>query len=411
VRKRCRSRRLHVRVVSVLAQQSLHLGLCACATLHVLNSRPASQRVDDPLCIVRLLVLSGIQAPRIQRLRDFSLRMPTLDGWEIDKGAMTALANGTLEPIETFVRAYGPLAALDASRSMLVVLRRYHPDLNCSPDDVDNPSDDYAIGLAIYTESRSTFFRLPTSLTYQSVQVEQSALPASGIAIFDIDIVTAEFGRTRTNTEELMEKAPNYTPKRLTDAQRLEAFRQLTSERIVVPAPIPITSTHITLTAVGELRPSDFPDWWSTTTAIPLVDQALPITLTDFNPQDPTHAARRATADAALSAFLRLGPAERRASGPRVIANCHEFIDAVGEEDWNAAMARCNDPERIWDFVHPTQVYVQWDDASQRMYVTLACECDWETEHGLQLVYRDGATLTRVSAQDGHLTDAGSDSD
>ena len=36
----------------------------------------------------------------------------------------------------------------------------------------------------------------------------------------------------------------------------------------------------------------------------------------------------------------------------------------------------------------------------------MACECEWEQEHGLQLVFRQGKKLTRVSDQDGHLTKA-----
>ncbi len=38
------------------------------------------------------------------------------------------------------------------------------------------------------------------------------------------------------------------------------------------------------------------------------------------------------------------------------------------------------------------------------MYVQIAADCDWEPEHGLQLVYRGGNELVRVSEQDGHLT-------
>jgi hypothetical protein len=331
--------------------------------------------------------------------------MTKLDGWEIDERALDALSSGDTVALEAFARTYGPLAALDASHGMLVVLRRYHPELNCSPDDPDNPSDDYSIGLAVYTASSCTFFRFPKLLAYQAVHLERSKTPALGGAAFDIEIVTAEYGSMRTNTAELMRKAPNYSPTRLSDTQRLDAFRLLTNERIAPPKPIPITSTRITLSAVGDLHPSDFPDWWSVTTSIPLVERTLPVTFMDFNPQDRAHAPRLEKANAALAAFLTLGPADRRAAGPRIIANCHEYIDAVGEQEWNVAMARCNDPLRIWDFVHPRNVYVQWDEESRRVFVTLACECDWEEEHGLQLVYREGKTLTRVSEQDGHLTE------
>lgn len=34
----------------------------------------------------------------------------------------------------------------------------------------------------------------------------------------------------------------------------------------------------------------------------------------------------------------------------------------------------------------------------------IAAECDWEPEHGLLIVYRNGNELSRVSDQDGHLT-------
>jgi hypothetical protein len=39
----------------------------------------------------------------------------------------------------------------------------------------------------------------------------------------------------------------------------------------------------------------------------------------------------------------------------------------------------------------------------QRVYVSVECECDWEPEHGLQIVFRDGATVTKVGPYDGHV--------
>lgn len=32
------------------------------------------------------------------------------------------------------------------------------------------------------------------------------------------------------------------------------------------------------------------------------------------------------------------------------------------------------------------------------------CECSWEPEHGLQLVFRGGRTISKVGPFDGHLT-------
>ena len=40
------------------------------------------------------------------------------------------------------------------------------------------------------------------------------------------------------------------------------------------------------------------------------------------------------------------------------------------------------------------------------VYVSIECECDWEREHGLQIVLRDGLKITKVGPFDGHLTNA-----
>jgi hypothetical protein len=42
----------------------------------------------------------------------------------------------------------------------------------------------------------------------------------------------------------------------------------------------------------------------------------------------------------------------------------------------------------------------------RRVYVSVECECNWETELGLQVVFRDGATVTKMGPYDGHLTNA-----
>jgi hypothetical protein len=42
----------------------------------------------------------------------------------------------------------------------------------------------------------------------------------------------------------------------------------------------------------------------------------------------------------------------------------------------------------------------------RQAHVSVECECDWEPEHGLQIVVRDGAAVTKVGPFDGHLTNA-----
>ena len=40
------------------------------------------------------------------------------------------------------------------------------------------------------------------------------------------------------------------------------------------------------------------------------------------------------------------------------------------------------------------------------IYISLECNCDWEREHGLQIVFKDGAKVTKVGPYDGHLTNS-----
>jgi hypothetical protein len=40
------------------------------------------------------------------------------------------------------------------------------------------------------------------------------------------------------------------------------------------------------------------------------------------------------------------------------------------------------------------------------IYVSLECGCDWEEEHGLQIVFKKGLRVNKVGPYDGHLTNS-----
>lgn len=101
---------------------------------------------------------------------------------------------------------------------------------------------------------------------------------------------------------------------------------------------------------------------------------------------------------AAISNFLALTMRHRDEATPFVFANYREFVEAIEEDEWNFTL------EDIWSHVHPTAFHVSRGHHDGKVYVQITAECDWEVEHGLQLIYREGIELTRVSDQDGHLT-------
>ncbi len=41
-----------------------------------------------------------------------------------------------------------------------------------------------------------------------------------------------------------------------------------------------------------------------------------------------------------------------------------------------------------------------------KIYISLECNCDWEPEHGLQIVFFEGKKVCKVGPYDGHLTNS-----
>jgi hypothetical protein len=126
--------------------------------------------------------------------------------------------------------------------------------------------------------------------------------------------------------------------------------------------------------------------------ALPFVFENL---LEDSHPEE--HAA-------AVREFLGLAVSERDRAGPHLYKNYTEFVEAAGLQDLEV---RIPTTEEVWQHVSPTAIHVSRRHRRDKaVYVQITAECDWDSEHGLQIVYRQGRELCRVSSQDGHLTHA-----
>jgi hypothetical protein len=107
-------------------------------------------------------------------------------------------------------------------------------------------------------------------------------------------------------------------------------------------------------------------------------------------------------ADAAL-----VGPAIRRfldlrpdALGPVAPYVWAYYRDCVAQ-GW-APDVVIERPDDVWRHVRwPDEIGVVVDEGVA--HVELECECDWEPEHGLALVFRDGERISKVGPYDGHL--------
>ena len=89
--------------------------------------------------------------------------------------------------------------------------------------------------------------------------------------------------------------------------------------------------------------------------------------------------------------------------------NCMEFLNAVEFDEADQPLWNIKDKNQIWKFIYPQDIYItRSHDKFEIIYLNLACECEWEQEHGLQLLFKEGEKLTRISEQDGHITESDS---
>ncbi|MDF9715715.1 hypothetical protein INN71_09875 [Nocardioides sp. ChNu-153] len=81
------------------------------------------------------------------------------------------------------------------------------------------------------------------------------------------------------------------------------------------------------------------------------------------------------------------------------------YRDTVETNGGQVALAS---PDQVWSQVRiGDELHVLQQDGA--WYVDVESGCDWEPEHGLQVVLRDGDTLVKVGQYDGHLDHLGTD--
>jgi Domain of unknown function (DUF6985) len=96
------------------------------------------------------------------------------------------------------------------------------------------------------------------------------------------------------------------------------------------------------------------------------------------------------------------------ASAASIYAYYRDVMDdvvAAGDDEWYVEIAG---PQDVLDHIRfgGEPVVTRGKHGDPRVYVSVECECDWEPEHGLQVVFRDDNTITKVGPYDGHLPNA-----
>lgn len=131
--------------------------------------------------------------------------------------------------------------------------------------------------------------------------------------------------------------------------------------------------------------------------------QSCRFVLQDFE-KDPQPDEFRTAVRSALDAK----PAILRAAEPHVVQYCIDALARYDDDDRPAFVLE--KPGDVWSHVRFGDEFIvrrrTAGDAEHGVYLSLTCNCDWEPEHGLQLVLRDGRAITKIGPYNGHLTNA-----
>ena len=84
-----------------------------------------------------------------------------------------------------------------------------------------------------------------------------------------------------------------------------------------------------------------------------------------------------------------------------------DFLNGVEYDEADKPLWDIKQKNDIWNFIYPQDIYVtRRHRRDEDIYINVTCGWEWEQEHGLQFVFRQGKKSTRISDQDGHITEA-----
>jgi hypothetical protein len=87
----------------------------------------------------------------------------------------------------------------------------------------------------------------------------------------------------------------------------------------------------------------------------------------------------------------------------------HQYcLDELADWGDDAPSIEMQRPADVWEYVDLGSVLILSRDhgRGRDVFASLECECAWEPEHGLQLVFRNGSEISKVGPFDGHVSNA-----
>jgi hypothetical protein len=109
--------------------------------------------------------------------------------------------------------------------------------------------------------------------------------------------------------------------------------------------------------------------------------------------------------DAAIANFLKAPNTVLTSAQSHIFRYYLDIKESVEPED---DFPSIGSPSDIWKFVQlGEEAFVsRRPHGDKSIYISLECNCDWEPEHGLQIVFKNGGIVNKIGPFDGHLTNS-----
>ncbi|MEL6698766.1 MAG: hypothetical protein AAFP89_21155 [Bacteroidota bacterium] len=166
--------------------------------------------------------------------------------------------------------------------------------------------------------------------------------------------------------------------------------------------------TTYTSQIAGKLTPVEFMEDFLTSEEIqlPLLkNQAVNVELHKADLEtDPQYLSK---VDQALTKLLAYPLSQKETITMDVFGNYDEAAAAMNygeDEDDEAERALWSidweEADKVWQYVYPTTIWVK--QKTDGVFLLVQCECEWDEEHGIQIVFKNGDEYIEVGLQHGN---------
>jgi hypothetical protein len=136
-------------------------------------------------------------------------------------------------------------------------------------------------------------------------------------------------------------------------------------------------------------------DWWrSRPVKVDVLDgKLLPFILED----EYNHLSLLQPIESAVANFLSLDSEHRKELTERVYKNYEEIRKIA-----TVPALPIQEKSEIWKYVYPGDIFIQQGLDDPEIHILVTGNCEWEPEHGLQMVFRKGKEIVGVSEVTGY---------